>query len=390
MYILYNPHVDDFIAEPIQFRILRRRALKKYGFLIDEYRSANRSIRVLIDGTTSGLIPENIFQSLPKFARHIISNIEYAIWKRLNGFGSEVTRVSAPLNPGNEVLIAFSYKAATGKFELRKATFENYKAVIFHLSHYFVDTRIKASNLKKIKNSYLAGDSDISKNDYFKKFFYWYEKPFLVLPFAVGARFVNNMPWAVRDDKVIATGSFHRLSLESPARRYADFRCETGLDTYHPVRKKIFESAENMSSYLECRISPYRNYSESAVQRWRSILCVSQKKYFSINIVDLYNKYKFAIVGEEMSGFPALGSLEAMACGCVLLGQPDFYNGLGLVPNIHYLPYDGDSFNIHTIIMTANYNDLKKISDNAVDFIALNYTNSAVHKKWIDACLNQT
>ena len=61
----------------------------------------------------------------------------------------------------------------------------------------------------------------------------------------------------------------------------------------------------------------------------------------AIDIVNEYNKYKFALVGEELSGFPAIGAFEAMGCGCVLIAQKDFYCGLGLEPNINFLEYDG-------------------------------------------------
>ena len=34
--VFYNPHIHDFLGEPIQFRMLKRRSLKKYEYMIKE------------------------------------------------------------------------------------------------------------------------------------------------------------------------------------------------------------------------------------------------------------------------------------------------------------------------------------------------------------------
>lgn len=170
--IFYNPHVDDFLAEPLQFRILKRRALKKYGFMFDEAKKKGKSIRVLIDGTASGIIPEALFHYLPRWLRLVVASIEFKLWRHINDFDGMIERVPIPNEPVDDVLIAFSYKAATGRFQLREATFGCYRAIVFHLSHYFVATDEKAENIRRLPNAYLAGDSDIMGNPYFQRFFW--------------------------------------------------------------------------------------------------------------------------------------------------------------------------------------------------------------------------
>ena len=66
-----------------------------------------------------------------------------------------------------------------------------------------------------------------------------------------------------------------------------------------------------------------------------------------MNIVDLYNSYTYAVVGEEYSGFPALGAFEAMACGCILLAEPSCYQGTGAEPGTHFVAHSGE---LHDII----------------------------------------
>lgn len=383
MPIYYNPHVDDFLAEPLQFRILKRRALKKYGFMFDEARKNRISIRILIDGTASGLIPEAIFHYLPRWLRLVVASIEFKLWKYINNFGKEIERVSIPNAPVDEVLIAFSYKSATGRFQLREATLGYYRAVVFHLSHYFVATKDKAANIRRLPNAYLAGDSDIIGNPYFQRFFDWYSKNFLILPFAVGERFEIKQPWLMRDAKAVATGSFHDLRMERPAHKYADFIAATGSTTYHPVRLAIYQAAEQLSNWVTCSISPYRRYENNRFSRLFSHFLVAQKKYFSINIVDLYNQHRYAVVGEELSGFPALGALEAMACGCLLLAQSECYKKMGLVPNQHYLPYSGEIENIPDIIKSTESRPPTKMSCDASDFIVKEFRKEKVYEKWM-------
>jgi hypothetical protein len=384
MVIYYNPHVDDFLAEPLQFRLLKRRALKKYGFMIDEARAGGKGVSTLIDGTVSGLIPETLFHQLPRWLRLALANLEFKLWKRLNGFGDEVKQVDIPEAPIEDVLLAFSYKAATGRFNLRNATLLHYRAVVFHLSHYFLDTAEKAANIRRLPNAYVAGDSDVTDIPYFKRYFDWYNKPFLILPFAVGTRFVNLQPWLSRDARAVATGSFHDLRLERPARKYADFMSATGATTYHPVRLALYESARRLVPWINCKISPYREYEKSWHSRVFTNFRIAQKKYFSIDIVDLYNKHRFAIVGEELSGFPALGAIEAIACGCILFAQPQHYIGTGLTPGVHFQSYDGSLDQILALLTEGSTQDYWSMSNHAARYILEKYSPAVMYAFWID------
>ena len=193
----------------------------------------------------------------------------------------------------------------------------------------------------------LAGDADIGKNSYFRHFFGWYSKQFLVLPFAVAERFKKD-EISPRKEQAVATGSFHDLTKELPARKYTDFMQNTGLTTYHPIRKEIYDQKP---AEIDCRVSPYRPPApDSFFARVKSHLSVGQKSYFAINIVDLYNSYKYAIVGEEFSGFPALGAFEAMACGCTVIGLASCYKGTGALPGVHFIAHDGSLDDVRTTL----------------------------------------
>ena len=385
MITLYNPHVDDFLAEPPHFRLLKRRALKKYGFFIPGELARVGEVRILVDGTISAFVPEKYFILLPAIFRNGIASIEFALWHKINKFDQRVKRVEAPTSPVDDVLLVFSYKAATSGFPLRKALLSKYKAIVFHLSHYFVSTGEKAKNISKLDNAWLAGDSDISDNPYFRHFFFWYRRDFLVLSFSVATRFREIHEFNVRQPRCIATGSFHDLTHEIPAEKYTDYISVTGFSTYHPIRKTLYECAAEISESIVCKISPYRPIEKvSKLKRLLRHFSVAQKNYFAINIVELYNNYQCAVVGEELSGFPALGSFEAMACGCILIGEPSAYAGMGLVAGVHFVPHDGTLKSvIQAVKLVVSMDDGARLSRRGQGFIKKNFRPETVYKKWI-------
>jgi hypothetical protein len=390
MIVIYNPHVDDFLATPPHFKFLKRRALKKYGFFLDGLIKQDRALNIIIDYTISIFIPHKIFNILPEFIRKIIVDFEFKQWVKINKFENCINLIDAGQDLSNDILLAFSYKAATGNFLQRLALFNRFKKTIFHLSHYFVNTKIKANNLKLIKNLYLAGDSDITENPYFQHFFFWYNKPFLVLPFAVSPRFQIRKKFELRENKCIATGSFHDLTKEYPQENYLDFISVTGSTTYHPIRKEIFINRNVNAEKISCYIAPYRDYIKtSKFARLIKHFSISQKKYFAVDIVEAYNDHKFAIVGEELSGFPALGAFEAIACGCILIAVPSCYRGLGLEPYKHFVPYDGslEELLLNISQIESIQFDFEKYFDN-MKFIQSNFNPEVQFQKWFSRILD--
>lgn len=384
MIVLYNPHVDDFLGAPAHFMLVRRRPLKKYGFVLNRLLRSEEKVAVCVDASLSGLLPASVFCRLPKFLRTAISEVEFRIWSHLNGIhGENVLRIDSAVARSSDVLLAFSYKAAGVGFALRKPLLEGFGAVVFHLSHYFISTSEKASNIKALPNAYLAGDSDIRGNVYFRKFFAWYDRPFLVLPFAVAARFRSTKPIERRRPCAVATGSMHNLDREYPADKYADFMSESGLDTYHPTRKLIYSHRVELEGVVQCHVSYYRNYEQPALMKVLGHLRVSQKKYFSTDLVELYNHHQMAIVGEEFSGFPALGAFEAMACGALLLAKADAYEGLGVAPNVHFLEHDGTLSSIRAAVARGRLPESLPIAEKGREFATKYFSEAAAADAWM-------
>lgn len=388
MIVFYNPHIDDFLAEPVQFRILGRRALKKYGFMFEQAIINNRKIRIFCDATMSAVCPTFIFRRLPKVLRSLLCCFEVRLWVKLNKLSDHVIFVDElQISKFSDTLLAFSYKAAVGLFDERLAGFKRFKCVVFHLSHYFISTSLKSQNMAKLENIFLAGDSDFTENLYFKSYFSWYKKAFLVLPFAVSGRFNVRQEFESRSDEIVATGSFHDLEKEPNNYLYRDFIHTFKVDTYHPLRKEIYYSRKELEGVINTKISPYRDYAQSSLRTFIRYFNIAQKSYFSIDLVDLYNEHKLAVVGDELSGAPAIGALEAIACGCVLLASPQHMLGLGLEEGRHFLPYDGSLADLLLLKERLDWESLDEISKAGSQIVREEFSELAVYRKWIQ-CFN--
>jgi glycosyltransferase involved in cell wall biosynthesis len=352
--------------------------------LISQILEDQGRLRVLIDAELSGFIPDEIFARLPVLFRHYIAKLEFNVWCIINKINKEkIERVSFKHLSGRDTVFAFSYKAACGNFRRRCSYLKRCRAVIFHLSHYFIATQEKSENLKQLPNVFLAGDADITQNYYFQKYFSWYKNPFLILPFSVSARFSCRIPYFERDERCIATGSFHELARERPRHKYIDFIRSTGLDTYHPLRKAIFDAKLRLANRIVCYVSPYRNYGHgSFVRRQMSRFTVSQKEYFAVDIVSLYNRHRFAVVGEEFSGFPALGALEAMACGAVMIGDPRCFEGLDITAGIHFIPYNGTLSGLLDALSSVSDDEARTLSERGCCQVATYFSSKAVYARW--------
>lgn len=380
MIVFYNPHIDDFLSTPPHYSFAKKRPLKKYAYIFDEAIKIGEKINVFVDYTMSTFIPDKYFLMFPVFIRKIIVSLEIKKWLKENSFNNHVKFIDINnYNAKDCLLFFFVRKRAIGGFDARINNINKFKTVVVHLSHYFGYTKEVVENLKKIKNLILCGDSDITNNTYFKRYFFWYEKPFYIVNFSVENRFIYKKPFFERRAVAIATGSFHDLRNEPPlsVSNYLDFFKE---DSLHPVRKMLFEHKNQLKDWVSVQVSRY-NVASKIASRFKilQILAARQKKYFNLDLVQLYNDYQFAVVGEELAGFPGIGAFEAMACGCVLIAQRDFYHGLEMEAGNHYVEYDGSLGDlIEKIQMLRNNPDLAvDISKKAISYVDRMYDAEA-------------
>lgn len=378
--VFYHPHIHDFLGEPLQFRLLKRRALKKYEYIITETLKKEGRLTIFLDDTFSVLIPQSLFFLIPSFVRKQIVQYEFNRWIEYNNLQNKVNIITDENVHSNDVLFFFSHKIALGKFQHRIKNIEKFKVKVIHLSHYFLGTSYKSENIRKLSGVWFAGDSDINDNSYFKRFFSWNKSSVIVLPFAIGDRFKNIKPWHERKQMAIATGTFHDLYQENPKWLYKDFVDFFDTSTYHPVRKYIYENQVKLVEMVKSMVSLFRNDNNNLYTKFN----VRQKQYFSFDIVDVYNTYQFAIIGEELSGFPAIGAFEAIACGCILVGQPAYYKGTGLIPDVNFISYKFDESKglIEVIGDSKNNKEICETMLLASDSFIENFSEEKLYKQF--------
>lgn len=286
----------------------------------------------------------------------------------------------------SDTVFSFSYKSLVAGFEERLPIFNAASRSVFHLSHYFINTSLKANNLRYIDNAYLAGDSDISNNRYFRYFFDWYDKEFIVLPFSVGERFISAKSTKDRHYQLGASGTFHDLKNEPKPHLYCDFRSVTGSNNYHQLREELYVHKDELPINWSVNTGPYRSSgARGPLSKLFSFLSTRQKTYFSLDIVDFYCSCSYVVVGEEKSGFPAIGSLEAMACGAALVGDPNCYDGLGLIQGVHYVSHDGSLESLYQVVNKYSESDLVGLSATGRKFVVENFSAQSVYARWLEA-----
>lgn len=395
MFTILNPHVSDFFTSPLSFIILKRRPLRKYGYLLDQAVAEGRKVDVLINNAFSGLIPDKLFRHVPGFLRKIWLRIEIYYWLKHNNLKGKIN-VHFDVNTilDKTVLLFLCYRNYLDPKKLRQ-TCDRFTHAIGHLSHYYATPSGYSNAVKQIPNLILASDADVSKNTFFRHFFPWYNKEIIHLPFAVYDRFHVRQPFETRKSKAVATGTFHMLELDASPHHFADLKKYANANTAHPVRRTIYENKEALREYIDCFCFPYF---ESNVRKEKKLyeyilpkkMQVSQSTYFSFNIVDKYNEYKYVIVGEEYyNGLPGIGAFEAIACGCVLLGSRDCYRGTGLIEGVHYLGHDNSVENMICLIKKGNEEPerMKAISDKASAFVKEYYAPATLYNNFIRTVL---
>jgi hypothetical protein len=317
--VFLNPHVDDFVFSPPHFSLLNRKPLLKYNFLVRDL----KYIKIDVDYRVSAFFPTIIFSIFPKFLRVFITKFELFLFYKLNKDFSFQNVGLANVSFDHFSLVAFSYKSLNGKISFDHTKYQKYKNIIFHLSHYHVDIRLKAINAKILNDIhpafFLSGDIDISDNYIFRHFFGWYSKAIVLLSFTSSHRFNISVKDRNNVNKIISVGSFHRLHKESSKYRYLDYIDFTGVTYLHKLRCKYY-NLDNIK-YTNY-ISEYKDYSSNIISKYFN---VSQKKYFGFDLKQEFLNHNFCIAGEEEIGFPSIVAIEALCCGLMIIGCPDYY-----------------------------------------------------------------
>jgi len=329
MKILFlNPHRSDFVYDSPLYSIIGRKSLKKYGYLSHFFECNSVEFRFL----TSSFYARLNNMGLPSLDRLFLKIEKYLFHKKNQDLN---INFSLPSSENYDLIIGFGFAIRDIQFvELEKIS-QRTNFFLIHLSHYHLYANL-LNRWSGLANVIFCADSDIRNNFIFK--YYVDNCPkFEVLSFIPNFnRFKVLNPGNVRIQKVISTGTFHKFECSERNDRLKNNLLVKpfGLLSLHPERRIIFslsEKLELLNSYIS-ELEP-SNFFTFFLGRSK----MSQKNYFKLDIVQLYNEHQFAFIGEEITGLPGIGIVEAALSGCIpiikrscYLGTP-FENSAGVI-----------------------------------------------------------
>lgn len=354
--VLANPHTHNF-GRSVSGALLRRKDFLKYDYFVEYLiNDSTKEIAFFIDGTRSSFSGVGLSFI---FSWRAFSWLELLVWmflNKINPFRVKVYFSIEKLDAINDVLIDFSRSIVDIDDQSRLSLHRFDGMVAIHFTHYFKNIAKLSSYLKTVKNYIVLAESDLSKNQFFHKYFPEINTVYH-LPFAFAERFVSSRPWGERRNKCLALGTIIRVKDAA----FLDFF--GGPESLHPMRKIIYENpdthGDRIDSYIKgCEeTSTVRqvNKGDSLVTRLtkhylpffllEKFYPTPQIAYFRFDIVKKLNEYRMFLCSEESIGLPSVNAFEGMAAGTAYLGiDDDMYTGLGLVPGVHYISYRKDDY----------------------------------------------
>jgi hypothetical protein len=392
--VFYRPHVNVWFKNPIVNFIKRQLLPNKYEQFFDSILKSNLDVYFTND----------LFQrkGLKGFVRSIIDTLQLIIWCALNKIS--LRRVGFIFNKNGlkdkDVLFMMLYGNLTHEsIFLAKngkqladclSGVDIYK--IIHMTHYAYNPVISSLNLKSLSPDLLLAENNLLKNStFFKHFFGDIPHQFYQLSYTPAKRFIKYKKYRDRINKLVVTGT---ITFKMQQDDFINFYKTNELQ---PLRRILYENAHKFTKQMDCMISDLNASREtiSALNRLQYLIKFfekkfgihPQKRYYKQNIVDIYNSYRMFTVPEELSDLPAIGFVEGMACGSAFFGLNNpMYSDLGMLPNIHYIAYDGS---LEDLMRKVSYyqihNDqLDLIASNGYEFVLKNLNAETVYEKFID------
>ncbi len=225
----------------------------------------------------------------------------------------------------------------------------------------------------------------------------WYENEFITIPFVFQDRFKRIKPFKDREVKAVGVGTitymyniadFYGDPCAQPTRRNCR---ELGKERPDLIDSFNFDYLEDQQGKKE---KPTNNPIVRTYCRLHSKFTGGhQKQYFSFNMVDKFNDYKIAVVGEEIMGIPGIGFVEAMACGCAYIGQTiGYYEDYGMKEGVHYIGYDGSKDDLEAKIeywqRPENQEKLEEIANAGYEFVHNNFNSEIVARNLTEKLLS--
>lgn len=377
--IFINLHANEFLVKTLNKIIFGQSAAVKHRYLLD-YLLQRDDIEVCSFITKRGLslsytTQNPILQSF-RFLEHGRVLKENGIDKK------KITLIKkeSDIRP-DDILVGYSYYSPTQFcFDTLPDSVRVICQIHFNTHHGEIE--------RSFEPHAMYNESDLRKySGMWRRDLPWFENEFFTLPFVFQDRFKRIKPFKDRKVKAVSVGTitymynisdYYGDPCAQPARRNCR---ELGKERPDLIDSYNFDYLEGQQSKRE------RHTNNPVIKIYRrlhsKITGGHQKQYFSFNMVDKFNDYKIAIVGEEIMGIPGIGFVEAMACGCAYIGQTmGYYEDYGMKEGIHYIGYDGTKEDLIAKLefweRVENQEVLKKIANAGYEFVRENFNKEVV------------
>lgn len=398
--IFYNPYIEQWYGKNVFNFVTRRQHVHKYWYILENIiKKYHSNVYIYLD------LKENSFYRTffkSPFICKIFALFEFLFWCVLNKVNFFKLNIIFNIDgvESEDALVAFAFKNIKDDFKMVQFTKAKCKKFFF-LNHYHIYTSKISDNLKKVGVYRFLAESDLAKNsEYFKHYFQWYKNSVLILPYVYNKRFMLLNDFNMRENLCLATGSLFYFKRTEDIIDCIDFY---NTDTLHPMRKEIYEKQDELKDVIFSRISDLTSEIQSKEVLGKSIIkdffakiynlfYVKQKEYYKFDMVNEYNKYKMFIVPEEITGLPAIGFVEGMACGAAFIGlSSPIYKDMGLIENFHYISYDGS---LKDLVKKIRYfqlhnDELQRIAKNGYEFVINNFNGEKIAQQFLNYLNNE-
>lgn len=389
--ILINAHCNDLLMSTMNYFLFKNKVPCKYLLLVKEL-ALNESISITNLVTENGIYikPRYLNVRLPKWIEKIIAKRESKYVLKKNGLLNMISTTTDFTSVKDEDIVLGFIHSKFGYDHIRELRGEKY----LHINQYYCYKWEELNNILPFCNNYLLEANVFAPGNYVMNAKLADNYKFHLLPFVVQDRFHNTNDFSLRKNVALANGTI------GPCKQ-PDYLNFYHTNLIHKMRQIIYDHKNELSDLMDVTISPYIekkpkfpvNEDDSSICRlFKSIMnhfffnTHGQSKYFSLDLVSVYNNYKMAIVPEEICGIPGIGAFEAMACGCALIGlKHHMYTDLGLIPNVHYITYDGSLEDLKIVISyyQEHPKELEEIAKNGELFVLENFRKESIAKKFI-------
>lgn len=388
--VFINLHTNEFLVKTLSKFIWNQSCALKHKYLLDDLLD-NKHYEICNYINKEGF---SLIKSLPEPLMRILRNLRFLENRVvLNKNGIHKKKITIIKNPkdikADDIVIGYRHIPDSIR------DLDNIKAFkIIHMIH-FHGEQSDSDLIRKASPDYLVNECDLSNtSEIFRRYYGWYNKPFIVHPFVAAPRFKRIKSFSKRENRCFSTGSINYKLHKEFIETYGD-PCD------QPTRKQILDNSKELEPYCACYNSDYleniniKQYlpTDNFIKHYYKVLYNTrhtgqQKKYFSFDMVEKFNDFKMCLVGEEILGVPGIGFVEGMACGCAYIGQRGLYEAYGMQEGVHYIGYDGTLEDLKTKIsyyqQPEHQEELERIANAGYEFAEQNFRGADVAKNLLD------